>query len=386
MTPLVLFLGGDVMTGRGVDQVLPHPSDPVIHELATKDARAYVRLAERAHGAIPAPVDHAYVWGDLLAALEGTRPDARIVNLETSVTRRSEHWKGKGINYRMHPANAPCLTAARIDCCALANNHVLDYGHAGLRETIETLRRAGVKTPGAGRDRAEARAPAVLDVPGRGRVIVFAFGTATSGIPPAWAATAARPGVNLLEDLSPEAAAGIGEAVRRIRRAGDVVVASIHWGGNWGFEVPDRHVRFAHALVEGGVDVVHGHSSHHVRPIELFEGRLVLYGCGDLLDDYEGIAGHEEFRSDLALAYLAAVDAATGRLAALRMPAFQIRNFRLRGASPADARWLRDTINRASAPFGFRVALDDQRIPPELIAAPPDPGTPHALAGRPGVA
>jgi poly-gamma-glutamate synthesis protein (capsule biosynthesis protein) len=166
--------------------------------------------------------------------------------------------------------NGSGLTAAHIDCCVLANNHVLDYGHAGLRETLESLQRAGMRTAGAGRDLAEAGAPAVIEVAGKGRVIVFGFGTETSGILPSWAATDDRPGVNFLEDLSEET------AVRRIERPRDVVVASIHWGGNWGFEVPQAHVRFAHDLVHAGVDIVHGHSSHHVRPIELFEDRLIL--------------------------------------------------------------------------------------------------------------
>ena len=357
---LTLFLCGDVMTGRGVDQVLPHPCDPRLHEAYTASATEYVRLAERVNGPIPAPVDFAWIWGDALAELARVRPDARIVNLETSVTRSDDHWRGKGINYRMHPDNVPCITAARIDCCVLANNHVLDYGYAGLRETLETLGRAGVKTAGAGRDLAEASAPAVIDVPGKGRVLVFGFGTATSGIPAAWAAAPARPGVNLLADLSEEAAEGIRRAVGRIRRPRDVVVASIHWGGNWGFDVPSSHVRFAHALVRAGVDVVHGHSSHHVRPIELFEGRLVLYGCGDFLDDYEGIGGHEELRADLTLAYFPVLDVATGRLSGLDMTPMRIRRFQVRRASREDARWLTDTINRESRRFGFRARLEEE--------------------------
>ncbi len=359
---VTLFLGGDVMTGRGVDQVLPHPGDPSIPEAGTRSAEAYVELAERVNGPIPRPVDFAYIWGDALDELAEARPDARIVNLETSVTRSDAYWKGKGINYRMHPDNAPCLAAARIDCAVLANNHVLDYGVSGLLETLETLARVGVRTAGAGRELAEARAPAVIDVPGSARVVVFAFGTEPSGIPWSWAATERRPGVNLLHDLSRATVARVGAMVEHTRRPRDIVVVSIHWGSNWGFDVPDEHVRFAHGLIWAGVDVVHGHSSHHVRPIEVFEGKLILYGCGDLLDDYEGIPGYEEFRDDLSLLYLPTVDPATGRLADLRLVPMQTRRFRVSRASPADARWLRDTLNRVSRPFGFRVELrEDHR-------------------------
>ena len=132
--PVRLFLGGDVMTGRGIDQILPTPSDPRLFENWITDARDYVRLAENASGPIPRNVPASYVWGDLLADLEALSPDLRIVNLETAVT-RSDKPAPKGINYRMHPGNVGVLTAARLDACILANNHVMDWGRSGLAET-----------------------------------------------------------------------------------------------------------------------------------------------------------------------------------------------------------------------------------------------------------
>jgi poly-gamma-glutamate synthesis protein (capsule biosynthesis protein) len=179
---LTLFLGGDVMPGRGIDQVLPHPSDPRLVERSIASALDYVRLAERANGPILRPVGPAYIWGEALEELDRIRPDARIVNLETSVTTSDQPWP-KGINYRMHPANIGCLAAAGIDCCVLANNHVLNWGRAGLQETLATLAAAGVRTAGAGATRETARAPAVIEVQGRGRVLVFGFGARSSGIP-----------------------------------------------------------------------------------------------------------------------------------------------------------------------------------------------------------
>src|SRR5690606_30593855 len=115
-----------------------------------RDARVYVELAERASGPIPRSVPPAYIWGEVLEVLDGAQPDARIVNLETSVTTSDAAWPEKGIHYRMHPANVACLTVARLDCCVLANNHVLDFGYDGLIETLATLRSAGIGTAGAG--------------------------------------------------------------------------------------------------------------------------------------------------------------------------------------------------------------------------------------------
>src|SRR3970282_521916 len=125
------------------------------------------------HGPIPRGANPAYIWGEALAILCEERPDARIANLETAVTTSLER-AAKGINYRMNPANAACLAAARIDCCVLANNHVLDWGAPGLEETLDTLHGAGIRTAGAGRSAAEAAAPAILDAPAGGRVLVFA--------------------------------------------------------------------------------------------------------------------------------------------------------------------------------------------------------------------
>src|SRR4051812_11696113 len=102
--PLVtVFLGGDVMTGRGVDQILPHPGDPRLREPYIRDARTYVELAERVNGPIPRPVDFAWPWGDALETLDGLAPDARLVNLETSITRGDDVAGGKPVHYRMSP-------------------------------------------------------------------------------------------------------------------------------------------------------------------------------------------------------------------------------------------------------------------------------------------
>ncbi len=352
---VTLFLAGDVMTGRGVDQVLPHPSDPRLGEDDRRSALHYVELAERAHGPIPRPVDAAYIWGDALAELARVEPDVRIINLETSVTTSGDR-APKRITYRMHPENVGCITAAEADCCTLANNHVLDWGEAGLVETLDTLKEAGIKTAGAGRNAAEAAAPAIIEVAGKARVIVLAFGSITSQIPWRWTAATERPGINLLSELSERSLRPLARQIDAVKQAGDVVVASIHWGGNWGYEIPEQQRSFARMLIEAaGVDLVHGHSAHHAKGIEVHMGRPILYGCGDFLNDYEGIPGHEEFRKDLALMYFPRFEAAGGRLASLEMTPLRIRNFRLERAPEQDARWLAAVLNREGEALGTGV-------------------------------
>ncbi len=362
---ITLFLAGDVMTGRGIDQILPSPVRPHLYEPYARSALLYLELAERANGPIPRPADFAYIWGDALAELERARPDARIVNLETAVTTAEDAWPGKGIHYRMHPGNVGCLTAARIDCCTLANNHVLDWGYRGLEETLSTLRASGIRIAGAGRDEAQAAAPATIEVAGAGRVLVFAFGTQDSGVLREWAARSDRPGVNLLGDLSARTADAIGRQVRAAKRPGDIAVVSIHWGGNWGYQVPAEQRVFAQRLIDAGVDVLHGHSSHHPKAIEIYRDRPILYGCGDFLNDYEGIRGHEAYRPDLALMYFVSLDAASGRLTQLAMTPMQIRRFRAGRAGAEAARWLEETLDREARKFGTRI---ERRVDDTLLA------------------
>jgi Bacterial capsule synthesis protein PGA_cap len=71
--------------------------------------------------------------GDALPVLEDAAPDVRVINLETSITRSRDFAPGKAIHYRMSPGNVPCLAAVRPGACALANNHVLDFGRRGWR-------------------------------------------------------------------------------------------------------------------------------------------------------------------------------------------------------------------------------------------------------------
>jgi poly-gamma-glutamate synthesis protein (capsule biosynthesis protein) len=240
----------------------------------------------------------------------------------------------------------------------LANNHVLDWAQDGLLETLAVLHGAGFRTAGAGRNVTEAASPAVLPRRDGGRILVFGFGATSSGIPRGWGASEDRPGIDLLEDLSPGTLRRIARRIGAVRQAGDVVVASIHWGGNWGYEVPRAQRRFARGLVdEAGVDVVHGHSSHHAKGIEVHRDRPILYGCGDFLNDYEGISGLEAFRGDLSLMYFPTIDAASHRLVGLEMVPLRIRNFRLNRATAQDSAWLHDVLVREGRDLGTRVRL-----------------------------
>lgn len=336
MDTFTLWLAGDVMTGRGIDQIQAHPGAPRLHESLVHDARDYVQLAESVSGPIAAPVAPSYIWGEALAEIERRRPDLRLVNLETAITTSGQAWPDKAVHYRMHPDNIGCLNAARIDCCALANNHVLDWGQRGLAQTLHTLQQAGIHKAGAGINLETACAPAILPLPGGARLLVFSWAAPDCGVPVSWAATLTSAGVALLPDLKEGSAQQVAKLVNHYRQAADRVVVSLHWGGNWGVEVPQLHRHFAQRLIDlDAADLVHGHSSHHPRPVEVYRGKLILHGCGDLINDYEGIASQESYDPSAVCLYFVQLARETGALQQLEIVPMQLRRLRLTHAKAA---------------------------------------------------
>ncbi len=95
-----------------------------------------------------------------------------------------------------------------------------------------------------------------------------------------------------------------------------------------------------------------------IKAIEVHKGKPILYGCGDFLNDYEGIGGYEEYGNDLALMYLATVDCVSGVLASLQMTPMRRRRFRLQRASDQETEWLHATMERQCTKRGTHVELE----------------------------
>lgn len=361
---IILFMTGDAMLGRGIDQILQHPSNPVLYEPSIRSAIEYVKLGERKNGSIPYPVSCDYIWGDALTELDRVSPDVTIMNLETSITKSDDYWKRKSIHYRMNPDNIKCLKRAHIDYVSLANNHVLDWNYSGLNETITMLNKANILHAGAGSSEQQASKPAIVQIPNKGRVIIFSYGDTSSGIPIRWAATKDTAGINLLNDFSDKTVERIKQQVAQFKQKNDIVIASIHWGQNWGYQIEPAHSHFAHQLIdEAGVDVIHGHSSHHAKGIEVYNDKLIIYGSGDFLNDYEGIKNiHESFRSDLSLMFFANIEPSSGNLITLQITPMQIKHFKINNASNDDAVWLHTILNRESASFGHQFMLSNDNV------------------------
>lgn len=371
-----LLLCGDVMTGHGIDQLLLPSAAHASLDRTVKSALEYVREAEAAsdtrngsavpgrpaaasdsaHHPLPRPVSFEYPWGDALALLKREQPDLRLINLETPITERGAP-TSPAPHARMHPLHLPTLAALGVDGAVLANRHVLDWGHEGLLDTLVSLRQAGIPCVGAGHDGAEAEQEGQWLLPGRARVRLFAYGHPSSGLPAHWAAAAGRPGINWLDRLDDDAVARLAATIRSSKEEGDIAIVSLHWGSNWGYEVPVEQRRFAHALIdEAGVDLVWGHSSHHPRPIEVYRGRLILYGVGDFLKDASGASGHEAYRPHLAALYLPRL-APDGRLSELRLWPLHVHLFRLKRAGVLDCHWLARALSHECRRHGTGLEL-----------------------------
>ncbi len=261
---LTLAFTGDVMLGRYVNELLKN-------------------------------ITPAEIWNDLLPHL--AQADLRFVNLECVLTTHLGEWKHteKMFHFRADPKAVRVLLAARIDACALANNHILDYEEQGLRDTLRILKASGIHHAGAGATAAEAAAPAILEVQGTSpcRVALLSF----TDNEPAFTADAERPGTNYLEiSLGETTLARVAASISQSRALGaDLIVFSNHWGANF-VERPSSGFRsFARKVIELGADVYYGHSAHICQGIEIYRGKPILYDTGNFIDDY---AVHPLLRND----------------------------------------------------------------------------------------
>ncbi len=114
--------------------------------------------------------------------------------------------------------------------------------------------------------------------------------------------------------------------------------------------------------------MVHGHSSHHIKGVEVYKGKLIAFGCGDFLSDYEGIGSghHGPFRDDLSFMYLADVDSQSGQLLQLRLVPMRLKHMQVRRAEGSDRDWLFKNMRRESQRFG-NVELESDQSDFKLI-------------------
>lgn len=325
---LKLFLCGDVMLGRAIDQLFKYKNDPTLYESFVKSALYYLPPTMKKYSNPNTYVNYDYIWNSLLSNKFYTNSDLRIINLETSIT-TSKTPQNKQVLYKMHPKNIVTLKIAKIDYCNMANNHVMDWGISGGIETEKTLTKNNINFGGIGYNINEAKSPKIINVNNK-KIYIFSFADIDSGTPLDWKATNNKFGVNVIDTSNGQTKINVGEYIKKYNELADFIIISIHWGPNWSFDIPSYHKNFAHYLIDNaGVDLVHGHSSHHFKPLEIYQNKLVLYGCGDFINDYETIESDKSFFSDVNFAYYPMYNLDTRKLEKMDMVAYTIKNMEL---------------------------------------------------------
>ena len=337
------------MLGRLIDQLFPK------HVNCPEEARIVDSFrGQHAHLANYGPETP---WGSTLSLIRSG--DLNIINLETSVTTHETKWPNKVFNYRMHPENIEALNAAKIDYVSLANNHTLDFSEAGLTETVKTVKKAGTAFAGAGETAEEAQRPAELMLPRRAdgesnqqasrRHLVHLY--SFSDHPRDWGDV---PQFNLI-DYTETTRKRLKEELKSPAKP-SLKVVSVHWGPNYRRCPSDEIMSLAHFFVdECGVDLIHGHSSHHIQGVEIYKGKLIIYGCGDFVDDY---AVDGEWRNDLSALWKVAVTEGD-KLVSRRLEVFpnRIKAFQagLLRKEDSDHKWLTKRFRELCGEMGVKV-------------------------------
>jgi len=321
--PITLALTGDVMLGRGIDETLKSRGPN-------------------------------YPWGDCRPLLN--EADLTIVNLECVIARGGQPWSRwpKTFHFRADPIAVTALNSAGIDCVTLANNHVLDYEEEALLEMLDLLERGGIAFTGAGRDLAEARRPALLDVLGL-RVGVVAF----TDNEPEWAATRSAPGTNYTRiALDERTLDPVRQSIAQARADGaGLVIFTIHWGPNMVQRPSLLFRRFAHAVIDAGADLFFGHSAHIFQGIELYRACPIIYDAGDFVDDY---AVDSDLRNDWGLLFRLEVDGS--RVQQIELIPTMIRHRQVNVAGGPEREAIAERVQGLSAELGATVLQQGTRL------------------------
>ena len=216
---------------------------------------------------------------DFEPLLAGQRPytaaaDLGICHLETPVSEPGGPYAG----YPMFNVPPQILTAAKAvgyQACTTASNHTVDAGTAGLNRTLQTLDGLGLEHTGSYASEADAAVPMILRADAA-RVAVIAGTYGLNGM------TTEYPWqVDLLD---PQAMIAKAAAAREL--GADVVVGAVHAGDEYGSVPNSQQTEAAHALADSGeFDLIYGHHTHSVLPIEKYNGTWIAYGLGNAVTE-----------------------------------------------------------------------------------------------------
>lgn len=265
----------------------PEPAKQASRRVLQQPARSPLGSGNRVTFAFGGDVHFEGVLASKLAASPSTvlapiaptlkRADLAVVNLETAVTTGGVA-AAKAFAFRTPATAFDALRGGGIDVASMANNHGMDFGVDGLRDSLAAARRHGFPVIGIGRNAKEAYAPFRRTVHGQRIAILAATQVLDDHLIGAWTAGPGKPGLASAKDLP-----RLVRAVRQARRASDTVVVYLHWGVEL-MECPTTDQRaLARALVDAGADVVVGGHAHRLQGAGRLGRAFVAYGLGNFV-------------------------------------------------------------------------------------------------------
>lgn len=310
-TTITIGLTGDVMLGRGVSETISNKG-------------------------------YAYPWGTVLPEFKNT--DINIINLEAALT-NSTNKVFKTFNFKATPDRIKTLTQASTTVANLANNHVLDFSEEGLIETIETLNEAGIKHVGAGMNEAEAEKPVILTIKNTTLGILGFTDNERR-----WKAGTSSSGINYIDISNTDDCNKALAAIGKLRKETDLMIVSIHWGPNMKESPESYFVDFAHAMIDQGADIIHGHSAHNFQGIQVYNDKLILYDTGDFIDDY---TVDPYLRNDHSFFFK--VEVSKQRIETVVLIPVLISKCQVNLATGEDSKWCIQRMQQLSAKFGTSI-------------------------------
>jgi poly-gamma-glutamate capsule biosynthesis protein CapA/YwtB (metallophosphatase superfamily) len=208
--------------------------------------------------------------------------DLTFINLESPLVSNCP-LTNEGMIFCGDPGHLEGLLYAGIDVVSLANNHIGNYGRAGVEETIDLLASKGIASAGLGD-------PVVKEVAGK-RLAFLAFNDVDR-----------QPLVNTAD---PET---ITRIISEVRDKADIVIIMFHWGDEYTAMPNQRQCHLAHLSIDAGADLVLGNHPHWIQPLEIYQDRLIVYAHGNTIFDQmwsqktkEGIIGRYLFYDDVLI-------------------------------------------------------------------------------------
>lgn len=197
--------------------------------------------------------------------------DILLGNLEAPMAASGNEFTEKRFRFKTSPEAAAALKNSGFTYLSLANNHILDFGAEGLRQTLENLDKSAIIHSGAGADMSAARKAGTTSVKG----LKIALLSYSLTYPEEFFAGADSAGT------APGYAPFFTNDIEQAKKSADCIIVSFHWGGE-GLDKPKPYqVTAAHKAVEAGADIVIGHHPHVLQGVEHYGNGVIFYSLGN---------------------------------------------------------------------------------------------------------